>query len=149
MKPIIDFSQPSEDISLLAGVRFITVSERGKRLVLNAAQLKNLTGNDLINARYLHENSFDFRSTHKFYVNTNYLPTITDMTVFASERLYIIPFDHRFDKSEQDKGLKQYFSKLEVQSAIFNRLLEGYDLLQKGRFDTATIRKSRNSTVST
>lgn len=131
MKPTVDSSLPSEDIARLAGVRFVTVSEPGKGLVLNAAQLKTLTGNDLINARYLHENSFDFRSTHKFYVNTNYLPTITDMTVFASGRLYIIPFDRHFDEGEQDKGLKQYFSKPEVQSAIFNWLLEGYDLLQK------------------
>ena len=131
MKPNIDSSQPTEDIARLAGVRFVTVAEPGKGLVLNAAQLKNLTGNDTINARYLHENSFDFKCTHKFYVNTNYLPTITDMTVFASGRLFIIPFDRHFDEDSQDKGLKKYFSKPEVQSAIFNWLLEGYDLLQK------------------
>ena len=32
-------SQPSEDIARLAGVRFVNISEPGKGLVLNAAQV--------------------------------------------------------------------------------------------------------------
>ena len=47
-------SQPSEDIARLAGVRFVNISEPGKGLVLNAAQVKSMTGNDTINARFLH-----------------------------------------------------------------------------------------------
>ena len=124
-------SQPSEDIARLAGVRFVNISEPGKGLVLNAAQVKNLTGNDTINARFLHENSFDFEPTFKLYINTNYLPVVNDMTVFTSNRLIIIPFERHFDESEQDKTLKKEFAKPEIQSAIFNWLLEGYSLLRK------------------
>lgn len=124
-------SQPTEDIARLAGVRFVNISEPGKGLVLNAAQVKNLTGNDTINARFLHENSFDFKPLFKLYINTNYLPAINDMTVFSSNRVIIIPFERHFDESEQDKTLKREFSKPEVQSAILNWLLEGYALLQE------------------
>lgn len=124
-------SQPTEDIARLAGVRFVNISEPGKGLVLNAAQVKNLTGNDTINARFLHENSFDFKPLFKLYINTNYLPAINDMTVFSSNRVIIIPFERHFDESEQDKTLKKEFAKPEVQSAILNWLLEGYALLQK------------------
>ncbi|MDY5541323.1 MAG: hypothetical protein SPF60_07910, partial [Lachnospiraceae bacterium] len=46
-------------------------------------------GSDTLNARFLHENSFDFRPQFKLYVNTNYLPVITDMTVFTSDRVLI------------------------------------------------------------
>ena len=124
-------SQPSEDIARLAGVRFVNISEPGKGLVLNAAQVKSMTGNDTINARFLHENSFDFQPLFKLYINTNYLPAVNDMTIFTSGRVIIIPFERHFDESEQDKTLKKEFAKPEVQSAILNWLLEGYALLQK------------------
>lgn len=124
-------SQPTEDIARLAGVRFVNISEPGKGLVLNAAQVKSLTGNDTINARFLHENSFDFQPLFKLYINTNYLPAINDMTVFSSNRLFIIPFEKHFDESEQDKTLKKEFAKPEVQSAILNWLIEGYTIIQR------------------
>lgn len=123
-------SQPSEDIARLAGVRFVNIAEPGKSLVLNAALVKNMTGNDTINARFLHENSFDFNPQFKLYINTNYLPVINDMTVFTSGRVMIIPFERHFGESEQDKGLKHEFTKPEVQSAILNWLLKGYELLR-------------------
>lgn len=124
---------PSEDIARLAGIRFANISEPGKGLVLNAAQVKSMTGNDTLNARFLHENSFDFRPQFKLYINTNYLPVINDMTLFSSGRVIIIPFDRHFSESEQDKTLKAEFSKPENQSAILNWLVQGYqELMHEG-----------------
>lgn len=131
MKINSNSSQPTEDIARLAGVRFVNISEPGKGLVLNVAQLKNMTGNDTINARFLHENSFDFEPQFKIFINTNYLPTVNDMTLFTSDRVIIIPFERHFNEFEQDKGLKHEFAKAEVQSAILNWLLEGHELLKK------------------
>lgn len=124
-------SQPSEDVARLAGIRFVNIAEPGKSLVLNAALVKNMTGDDTINARFLHENSFDFKPQFKLYINTNYLPVVNDMTVFASGRVIIIPFERHFSESEQDKGLKREFTKPEAQSAILNWLIQGYEQLQK------------------
>ena len=120
---------PSEDIARLAGIRFANISEPGRGLVLNAAQVKSMTGNDTLNARFLHENSFDFKPQFKLYINTNYLPVINDMTMFTSGRVIIIPFDRHFSESEQDKTLKPEFSKPENQSAILNWLIQGYLVL--------------------
>jgi putative DNA primase/helicase len=122
---------PTEDIARLAGVRFANISEPYKGLVLNASQVKSMTGNDTLNARFLHENSFDFRPQFKLYINTNYLPTVTDMTLFSSGRIVIIPFDRHFDEVEQDKSLKQAFAKPKCQSAILNWLVHGYQMLYK------------------
>ncbi len=119
-------SAPSEDIARLAGVRFANISEPGKGLVINAAQVKSMTGNDTINARFLHENSFDFKPQFKIYINTNYLPVITDLTLFSSNRLFIIPFDRHFEDWEQDKTLKTAFTEESTKSAILNWLIEGY-----------------------
>lgn len=90
-----------------------------------------MTGNDTLNARFLHENSFDFKPQFKLYVNTNYLPAITDMTLFSSGRIVIIPFDRHFEEWEQEQNLKAEFSKPEIASAILNWLIEGYTLCRR------------------
>lgn len=123
-------SQPSEDVARLAGVRFVNISEPSKGMVLDAARIKSMTGNDTLNARYLHENSFDFQPQFKIYVNTNYLPVINDMTLFSSDRIIIIPFDRHFDEQSRDTTLKRQFAEPHVQSAILNWLLEGYRRLR-------------------
>lgn len=131
LKNKVNSSGPSEEIARLAGVRFVNIPEPGKGLPLNVAQVKSLTGNDTINARFLHENSFDFKPQFKIYINTNYLPIVNDVTVFTSGRMLIIPFDRHFTEEEQDKTLKSEFAKEEVKSAILNWLIGGYKLLQK------------------
>lgn len=130
-KPTSNSQNPTEDIARLAGVRFANISEPRRGLVLNEAQIKSMTGNDTLNARFLHENSFDFKPQFKLYVNTNYLPAITDMTLFSSGRIVTIPFDRHFEEWEQDQNLKYEFSKPMVKSAILNWLIEGYALLLK------------------
>jgi len=131
MKINANSHNPSEDIARLAGVRFANISEPGKGMVLNAAQVKSMTGNDTLNARFLHENSFDFIPQFKLYINTNYLPVINDMTLFNSGRVVTIPFERHFEECEQDKSLKAEFRKAENQSAILNWLVEGYRLLME------------------
>ncbi|HEX3037797.1 MAG TPA: phage/plasmid primase, P4 family [Oscillospiraceae bacterium] len=139
-------SNPTEDIARLAGVRFANISEPSRGLVLNAAQVKSMTGNDTLNARFLHENSFDFRPQFKLYINSNYLPIITDMTLFTSGRVIIIPFEKHFEEEEQDKNLKHEFSKAKSQSAILNWLIEGYKLLQsEGLTQPASVKAATNS----
>lgn len=130
MKSYTNGSQPSEDVARLAGVRFVNIPEPGKGMVLDAAKVKAMTGNDTLNARFLHENSFDFQPQFKIYVNTNFLPVINDMTLFSSDRIIIIPFDRHFDEQSRDTTLKRQFAEPQVQSAILNWLLEGYRLLR-------------------
>ena len=123
-------SGPSEEIARLAGVRFVNISEPEKKITFNAALVKRMTGNDTLNARFLHENSFDFKPNFKIFINTNYKPSVSDMTLFYSNRLKLIPFKRHFEEHEQDKGLKNYFSEPANLSAIFNWCYEGYRLFR-------------------
>lgn len=116
----------SEDIARLKGVRFANISEPSKNMKFNASLVKSLTGGDTINARYLHENSFDFKPQMKIYINTNYLPSVNDNTVFKSNRMVVIPFDRHFEPYEQDKTLKSFFATDELKTAIMNWLICGY-----------------------
>lgn len=119
---------PTEELARLAGSRFVNISEPEKKLTIDAALTKRLTGNDTITARFLHENSFEFRPGFKIFINTNHKPNITDNTLFSSGRVKLIPFNRHFEESEQDKGLKAFFAEPENMSGIFNWVLEGFQL---------------------
>lgn len=130
IKPNKSSQMPSEDVARLAGVRFVNISEPDRSLRLDSALVKTMTGNDTMNARFLHENSFDFKPQFKLYINTNYRPAISDLTLFSSDRVIIVTFDRHFGEKEQDKNLKELFAMPNSQSAILNWLLDGYRLIQ-------------------
>ena len=123
-------STPSEDIARLKGARFVNISEPDKGLRLNSALVKAMTGGDTLTARFLHQNSFEFRPEYKLFINTNYLPRVNDDTVFASGRVKLIPFERHFPENEQDKGLKAFFKQPENKSGILNWLLTGLRLFK-------------------
>lgn len=123
-------SAANEGVARLFGVRMTSVPEPDKGMRLNAALIKSLTGNDRITARYLYQNSFEFRPQFKIIVNANNLPLVNDMTLFDSHRIYVIPFNRHFEDNEQDRSLKQTFAQDDVKSAVLNWLIEGYKLLK-------------------
>lgn len=130
---------PSEDVARLNGARFVNISEPDKKLTLSAALVKSLTGNDTITARFLHENSFEYRPQFKMFINTNYLPQITDLTLFSSGRIKTIPFERHFEEYEQDKRLKELFDLPENLSGVLNWCIEGLQLLDIEGFDEPKI----------
>jgi putative DNA primase/helicase len=62
------------DVARLKGTRFVTALESGKSKALAEAQIKQLTGDDPISARYLHREYFDFFATFKIFFATNHKP---------------------------------------------------------------------------
>lgn len=135
MKPTANEAMPSEDIARLAGARFVNISEPDKKLVLSAALVKTLTGNDTITARFLHENGFEFQPQFKLFINTNHLPQVTDVTLFSSGRVKLIPFERHFSEQERDTGLKKELAKPASLSGILNWCLDGLWMLGETGFD--------------
>ena len=116
---------PSEDIARLCGVRMASVGELPQGSKLDAALIKYLTGGDTLNARYLGENSFDYRPQFKLLLHTNHLPACSDMSVFNSGRAQVLPFSRHFEEWEQDRNLKRLFREPQNQSAILNWMIQG------------------------
>ncbi|WP_080797910.1 phage/plasmid primase, P4 family [Arabiibacter massiliensis] len=116
----------TEDLARLDGVRFASVPELPRGMRLNSATVKHWTGSDSVNARFLNENSFDYKPQFKLFVNTNHLPTATDATLFKSGRVVVVPFTRHFTEAERDPELKRKFRSEEAMSAILNWLLEGW-----------------------
>ena len=115
----------SGDIARLDGCRLLQMAEPPKSMNLDVALLKTLTGRDEITARYLYENDFEFKPIFKLFVNTNYLPLVSDNSLFASERVKVITFDRHFESDEQDLGLKDALISPESLSGILNWILQG------------------------
>ena len=126
---------PSEDVARLAGARFVGISEMEQKLTINASLTKQLTGNNKITARFLHENSFEFHLQAKIFIDTNHLPNVTDQTLFESGRIKIIPFNRHFEDHEQDKTLKATLTDSDNLSGIFNWAVEGYRLYKTEGLD--------------
>lgn len=126
---------PSEDVARLRGARFVNISEPDKKLTLSAALVKQMTGSDTITARFLHENSFEFRPQFKMFINTNYLPQVTDLTLFSSGRIKTIPFERHFEPHEQDRTLKELLAQPQNLSGILNWCLEGLEAMRVLGFD--------------
>jgi putative DNA primase/helicase len=124
-------NEATEDIARLKGARFINISEPEKGLKLNGALVKQLTGGDIVTARFLHKNSFEYKPEYKIFINTNHLPKVSDNSLFTSGRIKLIPFERHFNPEEQDKGLKDFFKEPFNLSGILNWCLEGLKLLYK------------------
>lgn len=131
VKQNLDSRQASGDIARLAGCRFCNASEPPKRMLFDTALLKSLLGRDSITARHLHQREFSFIPKFKLVINTNYLPTITDDTVFSSGRINVISFDRHFEPQEQDKDLKNRLRDRTELSGILNWCIEGLQLYRK------------------
>lgn len=131
VKQNLDSRQASGDIARLAGCRFCNASEPPKRMLFDTALLKSLLGRDSITARHLHQREFSFIPKFKLVINTNYLPTITDDTVFSSGRINVISFDRHFEPHEQDKHLKDKLRSSNELSGILNWCIEGLRLYRQ------------------
>ena len=141
-----DSRQANGDVARLCGCRFVNASEPPKRMLFDTALLKSLLGRDSITARFLHQREFEFIPKFKLVINTNYLPVITDDTIFSSGRLNVVSFDRHLEPHEQDKHLKDKLRKKEELSGILNWCLEGLRLYRKdGLKAPAAVQKATNA----
>lgn len=121
-----DSRTASPDVAKLAGTRLCVCSEIPKRMPLDVGLLKTLTGRDTIVARFLHQDEFQFVPKFKMICNTNFLPVVSDNTIFKSDRVQVVSFDRHFEEAEQDKTLKDKLSTKEALSGILSWMIEGW-----------------------
>lgn len=126
-----DGSAARGDIARLKGVRLACAAEPPRDMLLNASQIKQLTGRDTITARELYRAEFEFIPRFKLIFNTNYLPRILDLTVFKSDRVNVITFDRHFASREQDKTLKDRLRAAGELSGILNWCVDGLRLYRE------------------
>ena len=99
-------SHPTEKTDLF-GRRFVAAIETEVGAKLDEAFVKEATGGDVIRARRMREDFWEFLPTHKIFLATNHKPVIqgTDHAIWRRHKL--IPFVVTIPEDEQDKQLPE------------------------------------------
>lgn len=116
----------NSDIARLKGARFVTSVEPNEGMRLNEGLLKQLTGDDMITARKLYGDEFEFRPEFKLWMATNHKPTIRGTDLGIWRRIHIIPFSVTIPESAVDKYLP--FKLMQELPDILAWIVEGYKL---------------------
>ena len=85
------------DIARLPGVRFAPCAEVNTGMCLDESTVKRATGGDVMTARFIGKEYFDFHPSAKFFLSVNTLPKITGADNGIYRRLIVIPFDGNFE----------------------------------------------------
>lgn len=119
----------SGDIARLAGARFVTSAEPSEGMRINEGLLKQISGEDIVTARKLYGNEFDFTPHFKLWMSTNHKPIIRGTDDGIWRRIRIIPFDACFENAKKDRSLK--YKLVKELPGILRWAIDGCLLWQK------------------
>ena len=119
----------SNDIARLCGTRFVTTHEIEEGQHLSETLIKQITGQDLMTARFLYGEFFEFLPTFKVFMATNQSPAIRGNDYGIWRRIKIIPFPVRISAEERDPELMDNLRS--EKAGILNWMIEGCLLWQK------------------
>jgi P4 family phage/plasmid primase-like protien len=125
------------DVAALRGRRAVFLNETNQGQRFDEAKLKNLTGGDRLQARFMRENLFEFDPTHKLMLRGNHKPTVNGTDEGIWSRLKLIPFDLRLEPTEIDRSLAETLA-LEL-PGILAWAVEGCLMWQRNGLKTPTI----------
>ncbi len=104
--------------------RIAIASETDKRVKINEASIKNLTGGDRISARRMREDSWEYNPSHTLMIQTNYLPEISGQDSAIWSRIKVVPWVASFrGTAAEDTNLDEKLAS--EGSGILNWLIEG------------------------
>ena len=99
-------THPTE-IARLRGVRFAMASETRPDGKFNESRVKMLTGGDMLSARFMSQNFFDFKPTHTLFLAVNHLPAVKSGGDGFWRRLRKLDFKVTIPKEEQRENFAQ------------------------------------------
>ncbi len=116
-------SSARSDIARLKSVRLVTTSEPSGGCVLDEALVKTMTGEDVITARRLYSEEFQFKPEFKIVMATNVKPIIKHSDHGIWRRVRMLPFIAQIPDEKKDIHLAE---KLQAERAgIFQWALQG------------------------
>lgn len=92
------------ELADLFGVRMAVGTETNRNQEFDEALVKQLTGGDLIRARRMRENFWEFEPTHKLILISNHMPRFR-ATEAMVRRVHLLRFDVTIRKEQRDRKL--------------------------------------------
>lgn len=111
------------ELARLDGARFVLSQETEQGQYWAEARIKALTGGDVITARFMRGDFFEFRPKFKLCIAGNHKPQLRSVDAAIRRRFNMIPFNVSIPKAEQDQRLGE---KLEEEAGgILHWMIEG------------------------
>ncbi len=96
------------ELAGLAGARLAAANESGNGREMAEALMKTLTGGDMITARFLYGEQFDFRPNFKLWLAVNHCPKVSAEDGGVWRRILRVGFEHTVTAERRDETLKPY-----------------------------------------
>jgi len=93
------------DIARLVGARFVSASEAEGGRPLAEAVVKQMTGGDIVTARFLFKEFFEFRPDFKVWLAANHKPSVRGTDHGIWRRIRLVPFAVTIPPERRDKRL--------------------------------------------
>lgn len=123
----------SSDIARMKGARFIRTNEPSEGSRFNEGLVKQLTGSDIVTARYLYGTEFEFKPEFKLWIWCNYKIVVRGTDKGIWRRMRLVPFEATFEGKNNDKELQKKLLKELPQ--ILGWAIKGCLLWQKEGLD--------------
>lgn len=119
----------SNDLARLKGVRVSVSNEVEEGSRLSEALIKQMTGSDVVSARFLFKEFFDYTPQFKVWIAGNHQPVIRGTDDGIWRRLHLVPFSATFSAESKDKEMPE---KLRAElPGILNFMIRGCQQWQK------------------
>lgn len=99
--------RPRNDLAALAGARMVSISETPENLRIDEATVKAVTGQDVISARFLNREFFQYRPCFTPILDTNHAPRPRDPGEGIWRRLIIVPWPVMIPAEQRDRDLRE------------------------------------------
>jgi len=112
------------DLARLVGARLVSAVEMSRGGRLDESVVKQVTGGDMITARFLFREHFEFRPAFKLVLVSNHKPRIGGTDYAIWRRVRLVPFDVIIPEDERDPLLLQRIIATEL-PGVLNWALDG------------------------
>jgi putative DNA primase/helicase len=95
------------EIAKLRGARLVVAQETEKGRRWDETKIKMLTSSDKLTGRFMRQDFFDFKPTHKLIITGNHKPSLRSIDEAIRRRFLLVPFTVTIPPAERDPQLAE------------------------------------------